>query len=239
MSLRPEFDTDVLCVFSWLYVRTVLKVPSDLYCSATTFNEVFSGGRFSLNQFRTDALRPIWHTGLVGEQIPALWLAGEHPQHALVQRRRRHGEPVPQRPVPPAGNVSGTKWDEARGRREIPLRADFVTLLPQAFSDYQIQQMTANFVDQFGFNDEEFSEHDENIKLVETKPKKRVRSGRPSSTVWDFQLSQDFAKCLFYRQQKVAELRKITESFGKVMKSDRIPYERAECLFWMFVFFDS
>lgn len=36
----------------------------------------------------------------------------------------------------------------------------------QAFSDYQIQQMTANFVDQFGFNDEEFSEHDENIKWV-------------------------------------------------------------------------
>uniref|UniRef100_A0A671Y6C3 Protein phosphatase 6, regulatory subunit 2a n=1 Tax=Sparus aurata TaxID=8175 RepID=A0A671Y6C3_SPAAU len=36
--------------------------------------------------------------------------------------------------------------------------------LQQAFSDYQIQQMTANFVDQFGFNDEEFSEHDENIK---------------------------------------------------------------------------
>uniref|UniRef100_A0A668AEW8 Protein phosphatase 6, regulatory subunit 2a n=1 Tax=Myripristis murdjan TaxID=586833 RepID=A0A668AEW8_9TELE len=35
--------------------------------------------------------------------------------------------------------------------------------LQQAFSDYQIQQMTANFVDQFGFNDEEFSEHDENI----------------------------------------------------------------------------
>ncbi|KAA8578341.1 hypothetical protein FQN60_006020, partial [Etheostoma spectabile] len=35
--------------------------------------------------------------------------------------------------------------------------------LQQAFSDYQIQQMTANFVDQFGFNDEEeFSEHDEN-----------------------------------------------------------------------------
>uniref|UniRef100_A0A8D0D0Q9 Protein phosphatase 6, regulatory subunit 2a n=1 Tax=Sander lucioperca TaxID=283035 RepID=A0A8D0D0Q9_SANLU len=29
--------------------------------------------------------------------------------------------------------------------------------LQQAFSDYQIQQMTANFVDQFGFNDEEFT----------------------------------------------------------------------------------
>lgn len=36
----------------------------------------------------------------------------------------------------------------------------------QAFSDYQIQQMTANFVEQFGFHDEEFSEHDENIKYV-------------------------------------------------------------------------
>uniref|UniRef100_A0A3P8PN68 Protein phosphatase 6, regulatory subunit 2a n=1 Tax=Astatotilapia calliptera TaxID=8154 RepID=A0A3P8PN68_ASTCA len=35
-----------------------------------------------------------------------------------------------------------------------------------AFSDYQIQQMTASFVDQFGFNDEEFSEHDENINAT-------------------------------------------------------------------------
>ncbi|XP_047431250.1 serine/threonine-protein phosphatase 6 regulatory subunit 2a isoform X1 [Mugil cephalus] len=38
--------------------------------------------------------------------------------------------------------------------------------LQQAFSDYQIQQMTASFVDQFGFNDEEFSEHDENINAT-------------------------------------------------------------------------
>ncbi|KAM4569953.1 serine/threonine-protein phosphatase 6 regulatory subunit 2a isoform 3-T4 [Odontesthes bonariensis] len=38
--------------------------------------------------------------------------------------------------------------------------------LQQAFSDYQIQQMTANFVDLFGFNDEEFSEHDENINAT-------------------------------------------------------------------------
>lgn len=35
--------------------------------------------------------------------------------------------------------------------------------LQQAFSDYQIQQMTANFVDQFGFNDEEFTDHDDGI----------------------------------------------------------------------------
>uniref|UniRef100_A0A8C8VGX2 Protein phosphatase 6 regulatory subunit 2 n=1 Tax=Pelusios castaneus TaxID=367368 RepID=A0A8C8VGX2_9SAUR len=32
-----------------------------------------------------------------------------------------------------------------------------------AFSEYQIQQMTANFVDQFGFNDEEFAEQEDNI----------------------------------------------------------------------------
>ncbi|XP_072528647.1 serine/threonine-protein phosphatase 6 regulatory subunit 2a isoform X2 [Salminus brasiliensis] len=38
--------------------------------------------------------------------------------------------------------------------------------IQQAFSEYQIQQMTANFVDQFGFNDEEFSEHDENINAT-------------------------------------------------------------------------
>uniref|UniRef100_A0A7N8XAR5 Protein phosphatase 6, regulatory subunit 2b n=1 Tax=Mastacembelus armatus TaxID=205130 RepID=A0A7N8XAR5_9TELE len=35
--------------------------------------------------------------------------------------------------------------------------------LQQVFSDYQIQQMTANFVDQFGFNDEEFTDHDDSI----------------------------------------------------------------------------
>ncbi|XP_050776130.1 serine/threonine-protein phosphatase 6 regulatory subunit 2 isoform X1 [Gopherus flavomarginatus] len=35
--------------------------------------------------------------------------------------------------------------------------------LQQAFSEYQIQQMTASFVDQFGFNDEEFADQDDNI----------------------------------------------------------------------------
>lgn len=38
------------------------------------------------------------------------------------------------------------------------------TLSSQAFSEYQIQQMTANFVDQFGFSDEEFADQDDNIK---------------------------------------------------------------------------
>ncbi|KAM6215059.1 LOW QUALITY PROTEIN: serine/threonine-protein phosphatase 6 regulatory subunit 2 [Rhynchocyon petersi] len=35
--------------------------------------------------------------------------------------------------------------------------------LQQAFSEYQVQQMTASFVDQFGFNDEEFADQDDNI----------------------------------------------------------------------------
>lgn len=46
--------------------------------------------------------------------LPPLWPAGEHPQHALVQWRRRHGEPVPQRPVPPAGNLSSTKKNKQK-----------------------------------------------------------------------------------------------------------------------------
>uniref|UniRef100_A0A674CZ97 Protein phosphatase 6, regulatory subunit 2b n=1 Tax=Salmo trutta TaxID=8032 RepID=A0A674CZ97_SALTR len=36
----------------------------------------------------------------------------------------------------------------------------------QTFSDYQIQQITANFVDQFSFNDDEFSEHGDNINAT-------------------------------------------------------------------------
>ncbi|KAF6105668.1 protein phosphatase 6 regulatory subunit 3 [Phyllostomus discolor] len=33
--------------------------------------------------------------------------------------------------------------------------------LQQAFSDYQMQQMTSNFIDQFGFNDEKFADQDD------------------------------------------------------------------------------
>lgn len=35
--------------------------------------------------------------------------------------------------------------------------------LQQAFSEYQLQQMTATFVDQFGFNDEEFADQDDSV----------------------------------------------------------------------------
>ena len=34
----------------------------------------------------------------------------------------------------------------------------------QAFSDYQLQQMTSNFIDQFGFNEDEFAEQDERVE---------------------------------------------------------------------------
>ncbi len=34
----------------------------------------------------------------------------------------------------------------------------------QAFSDYQLQQMTSNFIDQFGFNEDEFAEQDDRVE---------------------------------------------------------------------------
>ncbi|XP_061921692.1 serine/threonine-protein phosphatase 6 regulatory subunit 2-like isoform X2 [Entelurus aequoreus] len=43
---------------------------------------------------------------------------------------------------------------------------DMESPFPNDLSLQQIQQMTANFVDQFGFNDEEFSEQDENINAT-------------------------------------------------------------------------
>ncbi len=42
-----------------------------------------------------------------------------------------------------------------------------ILLLTQVFSDYQIQQMTANFVDQFGLNDDEFGDHDGSIRWLQ------------------------------------------------------------------------
>ncbi|XP_061533155.1 serine/threonine-protein phosphatase 6 regulatory subunit 3 isoform X2 [Phycodurus eques] len=37
--------------------------------------------------------------------------------------------------------------------------------LQQAFSDYQMQQMTSNFIEQFGFNDEEFADPDDVLDI--------------------------------------------------------------------------
>lgn len=115
------------------------------------------------------------------------------------------------------------------GRRNSP--SSFQTP-PQAFSDYQIQQMTANFVDQFGFNDEEFSEHDENIKLVETHKKSQTRPTIAIATIvfYDECLvtlsrvpcghgkpGKSLRICILplFRHGKVVEFCKITESFMK------------------------
>ena len=40
----------------------------------------------------------------------------------------------------------------------------YLCLPRQAFSDYQMQQLTSNFIDQFGLNDEEFGEPNSRIE---------------------------------------------------------------------------
>uniref|UniRef100_A0A669CW87 Protein phosphatase 6, regulatory subunit 2a n=1 Tax=Oreochromis niloticus TaxID=8128 RepID=A0A669CW87_ORENI len=60
--------------------------------------------------------------------------------------------------------------------------------LQQAFSDYQIQQMTASFVDQFGFNDEEFNADDNSVTAFEACCKERIRQfddAEEEEDIWD------------------------------------------------------
>lgn len=63
------------------------------------------------------------------------------------------------------GNQNATSSeDDDTDFKDIPFPQD--TAIQQAFSDYQLQQMTSNFIDQFGFNDEEFAEQDEKIEAA-------------------------------------------------------------------------
>uniref|UniRef100_A0A8C2X237 Protein phosphatase 6, regulatory subunit 3 n=1 Tax=Cyclopterus lumpus TaxID=8103 RepID=A0A8C2X237_CYCLU len=83
--------------------------------------------------------------------------------------------------------------------------------LQQAFSDYQMQQMTSNFIEQFGFNDEEFADQDDvvdipfdrisdinfslntnesaNIALFEARCKEKIQqfedTGSDEEDIWD------------------------------------------------------
>ncbi|XP_013888638.1 serine/threonine-protein phosphatase 6 regulatory subunit 3 [Austrofundulus limnaeus] len=83
--------------------------------------------------------------------------------------------------------------------------------LQQAFSDYQMQQMTSNFIEQFGFNDEEFADQDDvvdipfdrisdinfslntnesaNIALFEARCKEKIQQfedpGSDEEDIWD------------------------------------------------------
>lgn len=44
---------------------------------------------------------------------------------------------------------------------DIIFTASLIIANLQIFSDYQMQQMSDNFIDSFGFNDEEFNEGDD------------------------------------------------------------------------------
>lgn len=66
-------------------------------------------------------------------------------------------------------NVSSTDDDECIDPRDVSFHQEaalqqvFPRSVQQAFSDYQMEQVTSNFVEQFGFNDDEFVETDENL----------------------------------------------------------------------------
>lgn len=50
------------------------------------------------------------------------------------------------------------------GRSLFAVDTFIAWFIHQAFSDYQLQQMTSNFIDQFGFNEEELIEQEEKIE---------------------------------------------------------------------------
>ncbi|XP_059175019.1 serine/threonine-protein phosphatase 6 regulatory subunit 3-like isoform X2 [Physella acuta] len=58
--------------------------------------------------------------------------------------------------------LASSSEDDDADFKDNPFPGD--TAMQQAFSDYQLQQMTSNFIDQFGFNDEEFAEQDDKIE---------------------------------------------------------------------------
>ena len=42
----------------------------------------------------------------------------------------------------------------------------------QRFSDYQMQEMSENFIDSFGFQDDEFTESEENVRWRKVQKKR-------------------------------------------------------------------
>ncbi|XP_072128178.1 serine/threonine-protein phosphatase 6 regulatory subunit 3-like isoform X1 [Mobula birostris] len=58
-------------------------------------------------------------------------------------------------------NLHSSSDDDENDLKEFSFPQEAV--LQQAFSDYQVQQMTSAFIDQFGFNDEEFAEQEESV----------------------------------------------------------------------------
>lgn len=66
-------------------------------------------------------------------------------------------------------SISSTEDEECINLHDVAFHQDtnlqqvFPRSVQQAFSDYQMEQVTSNFVEQFGFNDDEFVEADENL----------------------------------------------------------------------------
>ncbi|ESO89290.1 hypothetical protein LOTGIDRAFT_106669 [Lottia gigantea] len=57
--------------------------------------------------------------------------------------------------------ITSSSEDDDSDFKDIPFPQD--TAMQQAFSDYQLQQMTSTFIDQFGFNEDEFAEQEDRI----------------------------------------------------------------------------
>lgn len=91
--------------------------------------------------------------------------------------------------------LASSSEDDDADFKDIPFPQD--TAMQQAFSDYQLQQMTSNFIDQFGFNDEEFAEQDEKIeaafsdRISSIEADIQVNNTNPSSTTMFEQLCNE------------------------------------------------
>nr|XP_032815767.1 serine/threonine-protein phosphatase 6 regulatory subunit 3-like isoform X5 [Petromyzon marinus] len=79
---------------------------------------------------------------------------------ALVDINKKNTVDLVRSLVSPYNQHSSSEDDDA-DIKDIGFPPD--ASLQQAFSDYQMQQMTSNFVDQFGFSDEEFAEQEDNV----------------------------------------------------------------------------
>ncbi|XP_069124806.1 serine/threonine-protein phosphatase 6 regulatory subunit 3-like isoform X3 [Argopecten irradians] len=79
--------------------------------------------------------------------------------------------------------IASSSDDEDPDFRDIPFPQD--EAIQQAFSDYQLQQMTSNFIDQFGFNEEEFAEQEGKLDSLFTD--------RISSIDFNIQANEDHA----------------------------------------------
>nr|XP_031529474.1 serine/threonine-protein phosphatase 6 regulatory subunit 2 isoform X9 [Vicugna pacos] len=113
------------------------------------------------------------------QRILEAWEANDHTQAAGGMRRGNMGhltrianavvQNLERGPMQtPVSEVIQGLPEDCRGRwdsfvEETLTEANRRNAVDLAFSEYQVQQMTATFVDQFGFSDEEFAEQDDSV----------------------------------------------------------------------------